>query len=182
MRRLEVVPVLLLAAGCSSSDNPERLRDTTGMQVGWACDEVPCQVEIIAESYVPPCEPAESPGYGQSFGRFFSLWSTCGPSAWSTFEERIVACNASADCPNLDYYEVPSSFECVAGLCQNVDTAGFQRDRLSRFQVELLCYGATPRSETTSPFDPEVEQVETLVGQSCPSTENCAVPPECLQP
>jgi hypothetical protein len=152
------------------------------MEVGWACDDVPCDVVLIENSFVPSCEQGEKPTYGQSWGRFFSLWSTCGDAAWFPFEERLVACNTSNDCPNLYYYKEPAEFDCIHGLCQNIDTDKFPRNRLLPFHVELLCYGNVPRTATTSLFDVEVERVQALVTAQCPSAGACTVPAECLQP
>src|SRR5262245_45854823 len=102
------------------------------MSSPWSKPQIPRPPRMIRS---PSCEPGEKPGYGQTWGRFFSLWSHCGCPAWFPFEERLVASDTSDDCPNLYYYEQPASFECGHGLCQNTDTDEFPRDELAPYYV-----------------------------------------------
>ena len=159
------------------------MRETTGNEVGWECDEsTGCHATLLDSTFVPTCPADSTPGYGTAWGRFFSLWTHCGISAWSTGDERLVACGTDDDCPNLYMYKDPADYECVRGLCQNIDEELYPRDELWPHHVAMLCLADIPRAETDNWLAPEVQHVEEIVSAACPSVDECHVPDECRQP
>lgn len=183
---------LVVALGLSSlmmacSDQPEVLVDTSGARFGWECSKGACELRVLPESPDPVWYPETcDPGYSYVWGRFVEIVAVCGfddGSGWSSGygDGRFLACDADEDCPQLDFHEHPSLYECSAGLCQNVDTETFPRD--SGFVLEneavALCLAETPRDEA------DLAEVQALLANHCgPSAQQCPLPlpDSCWQP
>src|SRR5690606_27863493 len=102
-------------------------------------------------------------------------------SGWSAGygDGRFLACDADEDCPQLDFHEHPSSYECSAGLCQNVDTEAFPRDIVYEPEAVALCLADSPRGEAN------LAQVQALLDDHCgPTSPVCPLPlpDSCWQP
>jgi hypothetical protein len=182
--RATTIALIVCLGGCADEDNPSRLIDTTANAVKWSCSErLGCSATASENTYLPTCPDERSPGYGTSWGRFFSLWTSCSSNGWHNGAERLVACNGDDDCPNLYMYEDVARYECVRGLCQNEDVEEYARTApLWWFEVSMLCLADVPRSETESALDPWAEAITSLTSASCESIDDCTVPSECRQP
>ena len=170
------------ASDCGPDANPTTLTDTSGVTFDWVCSAGRgCRLEAPAGYEHPlPCGDDKTPGFGQSFGHFFSICATCfsESGSWAYFpgDCRIVTCDAASDCPNLCYYDDPIELECADGLCRRRDRP---RDLDAR-DVMKLCFAELPRSETWNQGQSAVTQVDALVASSCtPEGRPCDLPEEC---
>jgi len=175
-------------------DNPKSLRDVTGVEFGWSCDQQGCNVTRLAGTPPPdPCRNgnAADSAYANSWARFVEICSVClGHEKgfyWSSTpgQCRLVACNTDANCPAIYESDPASAYACVDGLCQNTDSARFPRDTLNRYDVESLCFAVHPRANTVDPLAPTVMEIESTVAGACPSTDptvGCPLPAGCRMP
>jgi hypothetical protein len=181
-RLLFAMGIASLACGCL--DQPEFIIDTTGARFDWRCNKDDCAFGLLPETPAPlPCGDDElEPGYSYIWGRFIEIVSVCGGDfGWASFygNGRLVACDEDQDCPQLDFFDPPSSYECRAGVCQNVDLSQFPSDAISESDAVALCLAEIPRGEAN------LAQVQALLADHCGEfAEGCALPlPEsCWQP
>lgn len=170
--------VLLLAvlAGCSGygpEDNPTQLVDSTGLVFDWACDDEGCDITDTPElSFRPPCA---APGWGVIFGQFYELCTVCyeetvGELPW--WEDgapgcRPIACETADDCPLIYEYDDGYVYECVEGLCQNVDVGAHPRAPLTRDAASTLCFAEVDRASTRAYDAPAVTEVRAMIDAAC---------------
>jgi hypothetical protein len=143
-RALSLLCLILLVACGSPLDNPDKLRDSTGLEFGWDCSESSVCEVTSAPAISSGCE---FPVWGRSWGRFYEFCSACAsPSGgWAavSFHCRPVACGSDGDCPQIATGMRDSDairediYECVDGLCQNADTPA------------MRCAGRTARCSAT---------------------------------
>lgn len=170
-----------LLVACGPLDNPEVLRDSTGLEFGWDCSESSlCDVTSVPEL----SWDCEGPGWGRSWGRFYEFCEACalpGGSWYATnFACRPVACDVDRDCPQVASTEREDIYECVEGLCQNADTERHPRDLLRTSDASTLCYANVGRDETRGFDSPAVQSREPALREACPtSAETCVLPAVC---
>lgn len=183
--------------------NPTVLADTAGHRFEWKCNEGRCRPASWGGIPRPDCaELARKFGSTDAhatvstpWGRFVRVCGACrfrdkpggvsmafGPGAC-----RLVACETTADCPQLYEYSRAHRFECVQGLCQSTDLNEHPRSAVRKHEAEELCSGPLPRLEGESAIEAQREAVRQLVGESCgsdPGSEAChsPLPQQCLQP
>ncbi len=181
---------MFLAACGSPLDNPQKLRDSTGLEFGWDCSESTLCDVTSAPAISSGCE---LPVWGRAWGRFYQFCEACAsPSgAWAavSFQCRPVACDSDIDCPQIAARADDSDairediYECVEGLCQNADTTRHSRDPLRSSDAALLCYANVGREETQFFESPAVRLREPALREACPiSTETCVLPAVCNAP
>jgi hypothetical protein len=187
MRSRLLLALCLSTSALACSDQPEMLVDTSDARFEWRCSKDVCEFGVLPETPEPVwCPEADVPGYSYVWGRFIEVLSVCGDpdgSGWSAGygDGRFLACDADEDCPQLDFYEHPSWYECSAGLCQNVDTERFPRDSgfVSQNEAVNLCLAEAPRAEG------DIVAIQALILYHCgPNSAPCPLPlPDpCWQP
>jgi hypothetical protein len=177
--------------GHGPQDNPSVVRDVTDVEFAWRCDDHGCDIGAL-ETTPPPNECGSGKAaYSYRWGRFFDICSVCLSDTagihWSTTagECRILACDENRDCPLLYEYAEESIYECSNGLCQNTDVGRYPRDPITQEQVTTLCYAVHPRAETSNPFSPVSQDVESRISAACPNAnplDSCPLPEGCRTP
>jgi hypothetical protein len=194
--RAALLVVVLVGCGIDRrygpQDNPTTIRDVTGVDFGWVCDDQGCKVTRLATTPAPdPCPNPQDSAYGDSWGRFVEVCSVClghEPGFyWSTTpgQCRVLACATDANCPSIYESNPEAGYACVNGLCQNIDTVRWPRDKLTYDMVEQMCFAVHPRPETAAFASPAAMAVQHEVDASCPLTatpEPCPLPADCRMP
>lgn len=141
-----LIPVLLFglpAASCYPGEHSV-VRDTTHFEALWNCDEFGCSISESLADKGPHCVD-KSRFLAAWWGRYFAICLGCAPSELSSC--RPAACTEKEDCPQV---VTDDNYECVEGLCQNVDEHRYPGDSLARDESALRCAARTPR---LSPLD-----------------------------
>jgi hypothetical protein len=188
--------VVLLGCGVEHrygpQDNPTQVRDVTGVDFGWLCDDAGCSLTRLASTPAPdPCSNPQDAAYGWSWGRFVDICSVClghepGFLWGSTSGQcRVLACASDANCPKIYDGSPEDGYECVNGLCQNIDTARFPRDTFTYSDVDSMCFAGHPRAETRDFATPETRAIQSDIDAACPVTatrDTCHLPADCRVP
>lgn len=186
MRSRLLFAICLVPSLSACSDQPEVIIDTSDARFEWRCKKDVCEFGLLPETPEPlPCPESLVPAYSYVWGRFIAIMSVCGnPDGWGWSADygagRFLACDVDEDCPQLDFYENPSYYECSAGLCQNVDVDNYPRDVVGQSEAVALCLATTPRDQAN------LTEVHALImqhcgvdlGQPCP----LPLPESCWQP
>lgn len=172
-----MLPALALIAGCAL-ENPPYVRDTTGAEVGWTCDNGSCTT--VQESYSPPVptDCGERTEHLVGAGALAILCDVTATDEGDVVHERTcrpLACADELDCPQWDARE----YACVSSICQAVD--GYALDRID---LAALCLYDLPRppSCAAADSDPETGRRMMLVDAACEGGTCASVPEGCLAP
>lgn len=189
MARVGCLGILVVAA-CGGDDGAV-VTDSTGDSFRITCEGAACDVDAVSDGVpMPSCDGGETAGYSFFAGRFVDLTAACfaDDGTWTSLGHwgRPAACERDDDCPAL----LDATFECRAGLCQNVDVAAWPEDVVTRSDVWFLCSATVPRSATIGDgADAQTlvdigARVDAACGADTPSDAVCPLPlPDgCMQP
>jgi hypothetical protein len=185
--RTAFLSLTLVLAACGDEGAPVQpsvLTDQSGAVFGWECDDdMRCRVSLLDESPPLPvdeCGPKLEPAYSYSWGHMIELSAVCADSeGWVSFPRlgRFVVCEADSDCPIIG----DDSYECNAGFCKNSDDVEYFDQLPTRWAMEQICLGDTPRYE---PYEASPELV-AAIDEACPGGLNDAcvsLPAGCRDP
>lgn len=188
MRPAVTLSLSLILSACSNVpiENPEIVRDSTGLEFGGSCAENSL-CDITSVPMVALEAPCEGAFWGRMWGRFYELCVACAVPGigWVTTspECRPLACSTDADCPHVVSSERDDRYECSDGLSQNADVERHPRDVLTPQAARALCYATIPRADTDDPLAPETRAREEALNAECPvSAESCLLPAACSAP
>jgi len=153
---------------CGTKSNPTLLRDTTGLEFGWRCEGTKCKLEPPDPSVYRLCQKGE-PVWGAFAWSFFSICATCtntGKWPFPLSDCRAVACEVGDRCPVIHFDDRDFVYSCVNGTCQ-LDGVTPYPERVYRLDATLMCYADVPRTETTGPDSPKVQEIDSLVMEAC---------------
>ncbi len=167
-----LVALACLTAGCADDDrrNPNQLRDTLGVTLGWACSDKGCVITSEPPAFVA-C--GEAQGFTLFLDQVALMCSSTimnGSSSWYAEDCRPLACSTNDDCP---FFE-GRTYDCHKGLCETSDIAVEQ----SSDRLVALCMSTAPRPTDCYTTDPVAE---ALMASNCDDS-GCTLPSTCLQP
>lgn len=167
-----VVALACLIAGCADDDrrNPNQLRDTLGVTLGWQCSDQGCVIASAPTAFATCSEPQSFTLVLDQVALMCSSTLIGNSSSWYAEDCRPVACETSDDCP---FFE-GRTYDCHNGLCETSDISGVQ----SSDRLVALCMSTVPRPTDCYAMDPVAQ---ALIAGNCDDS-GCTPPSTCRQP
>ncbi len=166
-----------MVAACSV-DNPSSLRDTTGVEVTWSCDQGRCTTTEEPGNPPIPADCGDGTLRLVGAGGLALLCEVTPVDTGPVIHERTcrpLACGADTDCPQWS----ERAYACVNDICQSRDPMA-----LDPVDFTALCLYDVPQPDTCAALDtdPTILERMALVDAACPDGVCGSVPSVCLMP